>query len=407
MIRTDPILSVHCSHLLPTASEVAKASELLLEQPDLLDAFERRVRIAGDTKASLARWVWCAKIVGHHGDTAASLALDAVRAGLDVRQKLDLDSILRSPPFDYTFLQMFTEVLPLGYHGVTKEGNPVLIIRYGAVDTVRLAELWERGAACSVGGANAFTMCFIRCVPEYVTRVLMFEESERQGRTVDRIVAIIDVDGAGRRHWHGCLRSFVQQYVQFSGPVYPEVISRVFVTNAPKLVSNVCWPIVKTLLTTVQGLKVSFFSASQTSGAMRQIISGEMLPPFLGGSCTCSECLSGPLKDGGSMAIWERKVGLPWRSSTVLGKAPPPDIQATQPRKRWRSCCSMCMGEDSPIRRAAPSDCTLDQFVPPRRGTPGDTELENVSLHLYRVVGVVALILFLLARLVFFRGSVA
>eukprot|EP00928_Gymnodinium_smaydae_P006397 TRINITY_DN12259_c0_g1_i2.p1 TRINITY_DN12259_c0_g1~~TRINITY_DN12259_c0_g1_i2.p1 ORF type:complete len:328 (-),score=33.74 TRINITY_DN12259_c0_g1_i2:103-1086(-) len=217
MLSSDPILSVHCREHLPTDDEVRKTSLLLASRPSLQEAFERTVRIANDTYATLERWIFVTKVEGHCGDDVAIQTVEALEKCLEARRRLSMDSILRHPPFDHTFLQLFTKVLPLGFHGVTRDGNPVVIIRYGAVDTTRLSDLWQRGQAQAIDGANAFTMCFIRCVPEYVTRVLMFDESLRQGRTVDRIVAVIDVGGVGRNHWQNCFLRFVQQYVQFSG----------------------------------------------------------------------------------------------------------------------------------------------------------------------------------------------
>eukprot|EP00928_Gymnodinium_smaydae_P006398 TRINITY_DN12259_c0_g1_i3.p1 TRINITY_DN12259_c0_g1~~TRINITY_DN12259_c0_g1_i3.p1 ORF type:complete len:337 (-),score=35.12 TRINITY_DN12259_c0_g1_i3:29-1039(-) len=278
MLSSDPILSVHCREHLPTDDEVRKTSLLLASRPSLQEAFERTVRIANDTYATLERWIFVTKVEGHCGDDVAIQTVEALEKCLEARRRLSMDSILRHPPFDHTFLQLFTKVLPLGFHGVTRDGNPVVIIRYGAVDTTRLSDLWQRGQAQAIDGANAFTMCFIRCVPEYVTRVLMFDESLRQGRTVDRIVAVIDVGGVGRNHW---------------------------------------------------------------------------LPPFLGGTCACRECARGALRDGGSMARWERQMGAPWRRA-LSEDADAETRDMSKSSKTWR-CCG-CI-----FSRSGAKDSTLVQ----------------------------------------------
>eukprot|EP00928_Gymnodinium_smaydae_P006396 TRINITY_DN12259_c0_g1_i1.p1 TRINITY_DN12259_c0_g1~~TRINITY_DN12259_c0_g1_i1.p1 ORF type:complete len:412 (-),score=41.33 TRINITY_DN12259_c0_g1_i1:29-1264(-) len=353
MLSSDPILSVHCREHLPTDDEVRKTSLLLASRPSLQEAFERTVRIANDTYATLERWIFVTKVEGHCGDDVAIQTVEALEKCLEARRRLSMDSILRHPPFDHTFLQLFTKVLPLGFHGVTRDGNPVVIIRYGAVDTTRLSDLWQRGQAQAIDGANAFTMCFIRCVPEYVTRVLMFDESLRQGRTVDRIVAVIDVGGVGRNHWQNCFLRFVQQYVQFSGPIYPEIITRIYITTAPWIVSNVCWPVIKKFLTKVQGMKVSILDARQTAGTMPEVVRSDMLPPFLGGTCACRECARGALRDGGSMARWERQMGAPWRRA-LSEDADAETRDMSKSSKTWR-CCG-CI-----FSRSGAKDSTLVQ----------------------------------------------
>jgi len=110
----------------------------------------------------------------------------------------------------------------------------------------------------------------------------------------------------------------------------------VFVTNAPWFVSNICWPVIKTFLPTVTGMKVSILNARQTSGAVLKAVRSELLPPFLGGSCGCKECMSGALRDGGSMAAWELQIGVPWRTS---GSVDRPAAQTVATQRRWRFCC--------------------------------------------------------------------
>jgi len=342
MLRQDPIICALRANLLPTESEARRTAQLLNSQPALKEAFVNTVEIARDEEASLARWIFVAKMEGHHGDGAAREALNALHLCLLQRNKYGLDSLLRQPPFDNSYLELFRSVLPLGFHGVTRDGNPVLIIRYGAVDTNLLASMWTRGETAAVDGINAFTMCFVRCVPEYVTAVLMNEETERQQCTVDRMIAVIDVGGVGWEHWQGCLRSFVQQYMRVTGSVYPEIIAKVFVANAPWFVANICWPVVKSFLPAITGLKVSVLNSRRTGTALRELIRSDQLPRILGGTCNCEECVIGPLLKGGSMGLWEDRIGAPWRAdgNAAAYIAQDTSLGVSSKNRGWRSCCA-------------------------------------------------------------------
>lgn len=323
MLSSDVLLHEHCPELFPLTSEVLKTSVLLASRPALRSKFEDLL-IGSDANAALARWVWVAKVEQNRDEKAADRAIELFEECLKRRDELHLDSLLRTPPFDYTFISRFAQVLPISFHGLSKDGNPVAIIKYGDADTAALDEMWAQGEELSVDGCNAFTLCFIRSVPEYVTRVLMNEESIRQGRTVDRIHAIIDVNNVSMAHFNGCLRPFVQQYATNSRQVYPEIISRVFITRSPWIVSNVAWPVVQWFFNRLTVAKVQLLDVDNTVTVLPKYIDVETLPPFLGGTCTCLSCTSGVM-DGGAMADWERKERLPWCCSAIDKKGALPD----------------------------------------------------------------------------------
>lgn len=305
MLCSDPILSTFCPELLPTPDEVTSAMTLLSARPDLQERFQRSVRIAGDSPSSMARFVWSAKLEGSKGKSAADHALEHLEKCLEGRLSVGLDTILDT--FDFEFAKVFSSVLPLTWHGVSREGNPILIVRFGAADPRRIDDLWRRGAAQSVNGINGFTLCFIRCVPEYVSRVLFNEESKRQGRTVDRILAVIDLAGVSVAHSRGCLLDFVKQYCKFSGPVFPELISRGILVNSPRFVADFVWPLVRITLWEVTRQKFSLASSKNSEAELLKHIAAETLPSYLGGRCNCEECASVKLR-GGAFGIWEAKA---------------------------------------------------------------------------------------------------
>eukprot|EP00933_Yihiella_yeosuensis_P054635 TRINITY_DN53138_c0_g1_i1.p1 TRINITY_DN53138_c0_g1~~TRINITY_DN53138_c0_g1_i1.p1 ORF type:complete len:323 (-),score=50.60 TRINITY_DN53138_c0_g1_i1:74-949(-) len=141
---------------------------------------------------------------------------------------------------------------------------------------------------------------------EYLTKVVMAQESERQGRVVDRILVIADMDGLSTQHWNESVKEFMKCIAKESRFLFPETMHSTVVANVPWLLAKAVWPIVRMFLHPVTQSKFVFASAGDVQSRLLELVDSSNLPPFLGGSCCCQECLSGNLR-GGSMQKWEEE----------------------------------------------------------------------------------------------------
>eukprot|EP00929_Paragymnodinium_shiwhaense_P046733 TRINITY_DN23780_c0_g1_i2.p1 TRINITY_DN23780_c0_g1~~TRINITY_DN23780_c0_g1_i2.p1 ORF type:complete len:326 (+),score=73.03 TRINITY_DN23780_c0_g1_i2:75-1052(+) len=318
MLRDDSIVSQFPKYL-PTASEVSLAQQYLErpENKDLFAALTASVRVGIDedssveagaaaTEATLMRFCWQARQDGLREEECAEGCLAYLRKCVDLRIKLQLDSLLGSDLFSERFQELYRRTIPFSFHGVSKHGHPVVIYRYGAVDVDALQQLWEEGAELqSANGlaVNGAVLYHMRAM-EYVTKVVGLVESQRQGRIVDRLLAIIDVGGFGLRQLDSTFKAFLGELSKASSVLFPETLHATIVANAPWLLSNAVWPIAKMFLHPVTQCKIRCIAAGSVHTTLLEYLDNSDIPSYLGGKCSCVECTSGRLQ-GGSMAAWQ------------------------------------------------------------------------------------------------------
>jgi len=248
MLRHDPIVRQYPQYL-PSQDEVASTRKLLLqtENSKLWDELCQHVQIGGDPDAVLWRFCWQARQDGLCGHAVAQGALEWLKNCLQARTRLRMDSLLREGPFNSEFRELYFAAVPFSFHGIDRQGHPIVINRYGSVDVAAFERLWAAGEAVSERNkleVNGAVLFHLRAM-EYLTKVVMAEESERQGRVVDRILVIADLDGLGMRHWNPAVKSFLKSVSQESRNLFPETMHATMVANAPWLLAKGVWPIVK------------------------------------------------------------------------------------------------------------------------------------------------------------------
>jgi len=219
-----------------------------------------------------------------------------------------MDTLLPTGPFPADFRDLYTSVVPFSFHGVDKQGHPIYIARYGGVEMSAFMKLWNQGQelqkACDLA-VNAVILYHLRAM-EYVTKVVMAEESERQGRVVDRMLVVMDWGGVGLQHINGTLKEFLGGIAKESTPLFPETLHATVLANMPWLVSNAVWPIAKSFLHPVTQKKFNVLtSAKDLSAKMLELVDADNVPPYFGGNCSCAECRGGKLY-GGSLRHWEK-----------------------------------------------------------------------------------------------------
>lgn len=107
-----------------------------------------------------------------------------------MRKQLGVDSLLHGEVLPREFRERFAATVPFSFHRTDCGGRPIMLSRYGQVDVAAFEHLWLEGEALAERGGlstNACVLCNIR-IMEYLTKVLMPQETARQERTVDRIL---------------------------------------------------------------------------------------------------------------------------------------------------------------------------------------------------------------------------
>lgn len=331
MLKTDSIVQRYPQYL-PTDEEV-HAAERLAKQPgqeDLWDALCQRIAIGGCCEASLRRFCWQARQQKLLGDACAQGAIAWLRRCMATRARLGMDTVLSANgPFTEAFRQQFTAAVPFSVHGTDRKSHPVFIIRWSNVDITAFAALWQEGERLqkTLGLAvNAAVLFQLRTL-EYITNIVMAQESKRQGCVVDRCLFIMDVGGVGLRHLKDpSLQEFFQCVSKESTDLFPETMHATVIAHAPWMLSNAIWPLLRSILHPVTRDKLLILSSPEAVRAkLADLIAAESLPPYFGGRCSCAECLSGQLR-GGSLQAWEDQkgdqfVGVDSTRSTTRGLA--------------------------------------------------------------------------------------
>jgi len=310
MLRDDPIV-LRYPEFLPTEEEVG-LTERLLRSPEnrhLWEALCQTVCIGDCPTSTLRRFCWQAREERLFGEACAAGAKDWLCRCLEARERLKMDSMLGSDPFPASFRELYTATVPFSFHGTDRQGHPVYIVRYGSVDVAAFRRLWAAGeqlASAAGLAVNGVVLFHLRAM-EYLTKVVMRDETQRQGRVVDRILTIMDVGGLGLQHLDGTLKDFLAAISKESVPLFPETLHAAVVAHAPWVVSKAAWPLARRFMHPVTQAKFAILtSAREVQAKLLEDIEPESLPPYFGGRCKCRECSSGQLR-GGSLWTWENE----------------------------------------------------------------------------------------------------
>jgi len=154
-----------------------------------------------------------------------------------------------------------------GLCGTSREGGAVMVERLGKVDAKGLAKNKE---------------VFEELKQSYI---IFLERAFRQVRSTGnktRAIAIVDLEGMSRSHILNI--SVIKEIAAIGPPNYPEVTCGVFILRAP-WVFTLAWKMVRPLLPKDTAAKVSIWGSNFLE-ALREKVSDESIPSYLGGSCT-------------------------------------------------------------------------------------------------------------------------
>jgi hypothetical protein len=175
------------------------------------------------------------------------------------------------------------------WHKWDREGRPVYIERLGMHQVHALVakckQMVPPGSPISAPVVEAHIHS-----NEVGGTITRFMASKQPGKNICQVTVIMDCTGLGMGHFYTPALDLLKVQSQSDQQHYPEGLSRVYVVNAPRIIT-VGWAIVKMWLDARVQKKVHFVPASQTTQKLLEILDEDALPKFLGGKCECEgEC---------------------------------------------------------------------------------------------------------------------
>lgn len=221
-----------------------------------------------------------------------------------------IDNVLQGPP---PLIEVMPKLIPYAYHGFDKAGRPMYIEKTGKI---RVNEMLQLVTAEDVVRSHVYGMEFLRNRME--------ESSKKLGKPVDTLTTILDLNGLGLSHTYAL--PMLQKATELDVKYYPELVSKIFVVNAPWIAPTV-YEAIKRFLD--ESLKSKFVVlGSNFKEELLKHIDADQLPEEYGGTCKCKggcvpEATDDELKelthrDASGLKLDEVYVGAGYNHKVVL-----------------------------------------------------------------------------------------
>eukprot|EP00746_Dinoflagellata_sp_MGD_P028587 gnl/MRDRNA2_/MRDRNA2_16760_c0_seq2.p1 gnl/MRDRNA2_/MRDRNA2_16760_c0~~gnl/MRDRNA2_/MRDRNA2_16760_c0_seq2.p1 ORF type:complete len:442 (-),score=61.11 gnl/MRDRNA2_/MRDRNA2_16760_c0_seq2:111-1436(-) len=209
-------------------------------------------------------------------------ATDMLSKHLDWREQQGMNSTgfsLNLAELNMPETPLIRELYPHAYHGLAKDGTVVYIERLGQLDST--------GFFDRVSTDDCVKYFAYQC--ESQARTILPAASLAEGRLIERVTSILDLDGVTVRAARRCVGGLTA-ILKLQQEHYPETTQRVVVINAPWIA---CWVygLVKHVAGPAVQARVEIIGNGDTKRrdeVLRELIADENLPEFLGGQCACS-----------------------------------------------------------------------------------------------------------------------
>ncbi|KAJ8042971.1 SEC14-like protein 2 [Holothuria leucospilota] len=194
---------------------------------------------------------------------------EMIRKCIDWRIKNKMSTFIQDNPLP----EAIDKYWPRGQSGVDKEGNLIEITNIGSVD--------PRGVIYSLKSSEREKV-FI-----YLIEIMYYnakKNSEKQGRYIEGLTIILDVDGLGPSIlWKPFISLFNEMMVVME-QYYPETVKRVFITRPPAMFP-LAYSLVKPFLHEDTKKKVKVLkSSSNWQATLLKYIDADQLPKHWGGT---------------------------------------------------------------------------------------------------------------------------
>jgi hypothetical protein len=217
-------------------------------------------------------------------------ALTMITAALQYRDEHQLDTILTRP---FPKAEQIRRLSQDSLHGYDLEGRPVLISRFGAIDSAAIAAL------CS----EEERVTYHHYLSEYLQRVVLPAASARRGVLVDSFSCLFDMSGFSTAIITKANYNFVSSSISINSLLYPEAMGCSLIVNAP-FVFSVGWSMVKAAIDEATRSKILIVRGLPRD-RITALIASEQLPAFVGGHCQCNGEQDGCMRSGDINSAFE------------------------------------------------------------------------------------------------------
>ena len=217
-------------------------------------------------------------------------ALTMISSALSYRDEHQLDSILSRP---FPKAEQIRRLSQDSLHGYDAEGRPVLISRFGSIDSAAISAL------CS----DEERVHYHHYLSEYQHRVVLPAASARLGVLVDSFSCLFDMSGFSTAVITKANYSFVSARISINSLLYPEAMGCSLIVNAP-LVFSVGWSMVKAAIDDATRSKILIVRGLPRD-RITALIASEQLPAFVGGDCRCNGEQDGCMRHSDTNAAFD------------------------------------------------------------------------------------------------------
>ena len=276
-------------------------------------------------------------------DFAVPAALEQWQAQLSWRAAQSVDELTRThqaPEVCASQIQL-QSLYPHLMAGYDRGGRPV---RIECMGRIRATELYKHTTEEKIMRYHAWQS-------EEVLRRFLPAASRRTGHEHTQVTAVLDMSGAKLSElFSAASREHVKSYIGLATEYYPEVLHKMVIVNAPRILS-VLWDFVKPLLDAQTQRKIAIAPPGVRSrNLLHSLIHPSQLPKFLGGELDTPLDQLLPMVDAGTpcetVGGWDGYWGLETKEAAPQALPPtqPGMTSAAQPDE-LRASLSSAAGE--------------------------------------------------------------
>ncbi|XP_053987885.1 SEC14-like protein 2 isoform X2 [Hylaeus volcanicus] len=195
-----------------------------------------------------------------------------LRDSMEWRKQWEVDKL---PEWDPP--QILKDFLPHGLCGFDKDGAPVIVIYFDALDLYGILHVVSRRDMIRVT---------IQCLEEYLK--ITHEQMKKHGPAAGEVVVIFDMQGFNLRQylWRPA-GEVVLTLIQMYEANYPEILKTCYIINAPKVFA-LAFSVAKKFMNEYTLSKIQIYKADppKWQSAIFSNIERDQVPAFFGGTLT-------------------------------------------------------------------------------------------------------------------------
>ncbi|CAL8091590.1 unnamed protein product [Calicophoron daubneyi] len=256
------------------------------EQMKTIDCLQQRVvdidRKECQSKAFISRWLRARE---WNLDEAEKMLRNDTKWRVENR----VDDILDW----FRVSEVTRKYFPVSYFGRDKEGHPVTFALIGRMEP---KSFWMSERRADFMLSRIYSL-------EYAAKVLFPECSKREGKYIDKICVLLDLDQMSRKHVTPFSLSLAAEWVTMLEAHYPENLAAAYILNAPRIF-NTMFNFFKPFLGPATQAKIHVFTSDYHE--LSEYLDFDTMPAYYGGKlydpdgdprCSSHICWGGPVPE--------------------------------------------------------------------------------------------------------------